>query len=510
MPPPNVARDNAGFEDFDAYFNDTDTIQSPSALQLQSPSIRSTDMEMTVEPLDSSALEKIETLTSTKFPEDTPEPEQILDEHRFDIAARPDNDAGIGMSPDRILDPVLTDVVTEIPSAVPSDRDGSEMISERDEFPETEDYGVMESQDVESRLESSIVSEASEEPRRAPAMRVQYSRRKKRKLMEANLLPDELEPPQYHEEFFEHLVTEFSDDEIDDDKSVDDIYVSDDEPHPPSDYEFDSYSEDEILTSDEDIEEEIDGVRVAITEIEERPAIRRSTRVKVPPVEFWRNEHVNYVWDSETKTQTIQSVHLIEPAPQAPARRKRQRQRPIITLDSNGMSNSTVQDVQARIFNDTLNQWQQRVVAQSIDTKDEGSDLTSTVKSNTLLQTEESRIKIARLTIELGGGLFDRNSADFAYIFVSWDGRIEARVHQKTIVVRRGVILHVPPGNDFEIKNVGTTEAHILMFQVQKSTLNGHESPNVLLNSVLSLSANASRVTNNSDGFDSPQSDRSY
>lgn len=279
-------------------------------------------------------------------------------------------------------------------------------------------------------------------------------------------------PPVEYDSADENIVIDEEEDDLSDSNSVMSMIVEDDGAQDDGAADYVPTAEDLETDDDNDTEyvdeEEMANETTMIVPIvpERPPGLRRSTRVRVPTLDYWRGERVVYTYTGPAALSRIKAVELVEEAePQKP--RRRRRVKPNRDLAEHG-------EIQANLFDQSLRIFHEMTVAKTLDSLTfDTIDGNPYVKAAHLVDGPgDLPVKSSMLVIARGGHLPHRNAGNHTYMFLIWSGRVHATVNDKSFELGRATVLEVPRGNDFSLQNVGTTSVRMIMLQMTSASSN--------------------------------------
>lgn len=192
------------------------------------------------------------------------------------------------------------------------------------------------------------------------------------------------------------------------------------------------------------------------------PGIRRSTRVKVAPLAYWRNERIIYNLE-EDKPHIKEIVYA--PSPEKSQRKKRkriqkatrpsQKRRIEESSDESGQEGDAEGKVEGLVFEyPDMNENSTRVLAWAPDTAEFKDIKNATYSLATLYDYNSEYCAGGIIDIKVQGSKPLKPSKQNSYIFYVISGRVEVNISDNVFTLRKGGSFEVPRGNFYSITNV--------------------------------------------------------
>lgn len=217
-------------------------------------------------------------------------------------------------------------------------------------------------------------------------------------------------------------------------------------------------------------------------------APRRSSRSRVQPLAFWRNEKIVYELDHEHHRPQIKEVVYTEPAPENPIRTAKRRKpqppkrKPKKTDDDSAESDQDIPEwekndnIETEVFEypDT-EESTHRIVAWAPGHEPFRDIKNSSYRLATLYDRDSGFSAAGIISLQPGGQKPMKPSKQNSYIFYVISGRVEVNVSDTVFSLRKGGSFEVPRGNYYSITNAATTGETRLFFTQSTDTLVNQE-----------------------------------
>jgi len=236
--------------------------------------------------------------------------------------------------------------------------------------------------------------------------------------------------------------------------------------------------------SDIDPEEEVTITNDA-EQMEDEQEVRRSKRTIVPPLQFWKNERIDYE-RRKSGGWCIKGV-IRNPTPTPKIRRNTKRPKKPTTKKQN--DDSAVDSSSEELSNEELDGFQEVTNPVGVVFNPENNEevdmdifhapgmLNFTSPSGKPAQDDDPLLvhKFISQPLFGGGQVILRPGAEKGRQFVRNDtmvfyvikGRIIVTVHQSSAVLDTGSVFFVPQGNSYNIKNLKQTDAKLMFVQIK-------------------------------------------
>ncbi|CAI6330421.1 unnamed protein product [Periconia digitata] len=206
----------------------------------------------------------------------------------------------------------------------------------------------------------------------------------------------------------------------------------------------------------------------------------RTGRHRVQPIEFWKNEKCSY--DSEGNMQAIVKNEMKEPVRPAysgyKAKKKRKR---LPVIEDDEVLDLEPWEEEEGVFNGIFKDWDVEAEVPTNDLVE--SNLAWSTKGINPVDVADASFKFTKLSsagsesfmswgfIELNADQMKRskNSRRMHLVFHVQSGAVEVKVHENVFTVHRGGVWHVPRGNTYSMKNVGSATSRIFFAQAFES-----------------------------------------
>ncbi|KIY70417.1 hypothetical protein CYLTODRAFT_488092 [Cylindrobasidium torrendii FP15055 ss-10] len=211
------------------------------------------------------------------------------------------------------------------------------------------------------------------------------------------------------------------------------------------------------------------------------PGVRRSGRLHIKPLEWWRGERVVYGRpDPDAKVFTAPILeYRREPKPELPPLGKkkttRKRKRPsqidapeveaeAILNPEAGWDDETEVHADVKVWpTDEIEEMQVAFTANMIDpTAPKGQEWLYA-----RLFGEGNKLAAGKLVIPVGKRKQTKSTNDNTFIFYLIEGAINLRVHQKAMLLCQGSAFIVPRGNTYSLENVAERDSKLFFVQAR-------------------------------------------
>jgi mannose-6-phosphate isomerase-like protein (cupin superfamily) len=208
--------------------------------------------------------------------------------------------------------------------------------------------------------------------------------------------------------------------------------------------------------------------------------VRRSKRVKVPPLAYWRNERI--VYNLEEERPHIKEI-VYAPVPVKTERKKRrkpvqkasrpsQKRRIEESSDESGNEGDVAGKVDGLVFDyPDMNQSSTRVIAWAANAGDFKDIKNAAYSLATLYDYNSSYCAGGIIDIKVNGSKPLKPSKQNSYIFYVISGRVEVNVSDTIFTLRKGGSFEVPRGNYYSITNADPERDAKLFFVQATDTL---------------------------------------
>ncbi|KAI8925269.1 Mif2/CENP-C like-domain-containing protein, partial [Entophlyctis helioformis] len=184
--------------------------------------------------------------------------------------------------------------------------------------------------------------------------------------------------------------------------------------------------------------------------------LRRSTRARIPPVEYWNGQQVVYV-PSETgvgRVPVVKEYFLIKSDDEKPQASRRAR--------SSKVKKEDVPPVPSEI--PVINYLSNKEELQSVVVTSDMLALKYMGAGSYKFQkvfSEGNLLASGILVLPKGSQKPPKSSGNSALIFMVLSGQIEVQVHSSTFTISTGAQFLVPRGNSYSIANASNREARL-------------------------------------------------
>ncbi|ANB13153.1 Mif2p [Sugiyamaella lignohabitans] len=264
----------------------------------------------------------------------------------------------------------------------------------------------------------------------------------------------------------------------------------DDEPDP--EVEYSQYVPSQIYDDDdEDDDEETTFANDPVTPARET-GLRRSARMKLAPLKFWKNERILFNYDREADAPKIKEVYYA-PTPEV-KKRKVRRKKKVEPAKPEVLENVTEHEQHPQP--NPIEELGEAIEGQPFSVEIEVTDYVENVKSSRIVAWSEKGPSFTQLpqASYSFATLFDRDSAFAAggfmsiavdgmkpmkaskynlYMFYVVSGAVEVTIAESVLRLGKGSAFEIPRGTRYSISNISKTEVKLFFFQ-GTDTLENH------------------------------------
>lgn len=229
------------------------------------------------------------------------------------------------------------------------------------------------------------------------------------------------------------------------------------------------------------------GLKKGTTKTPDVQAPRRSSRTKVPPLAFWRNEKIVYELDHEHHRPQIKDIvfHEEKPEERNTARRRATKKKSTKKAKRQKLdddSEESDQDIPEWEKNDYV----ETEVFEYPDTEERTKRLVawapghepfrdiknSSYRLATLYDRDSGFSAAGVISLQANGQKPMKPSKQNSYIFFVIKGRVEVNVSDATFTLRKGGSFEVPRGNYYSITNIHPGETRLFFTQSTDTLVN--------------------------------------
>lgn len=224
------------------------------------------------------------------------------------------------------------------------------------------------------------------------------------------------------------------------------------------------FSDDDAVQALTESESDID-----VSEVEEETVssarMARGKRHRIPRVEFWNGERIEYEPEGKSGLLTAIGVRRVIPAVKhyRPRRTPRRRNQTHEVMIDDFEADSRQPDIQVPIFNPQDQQWHTETVAKSVvnsgfkPVTQEDGEIVPLVSRSDLFggDTTNNPLHIYMLRVEVGGTYSRLLESQKSSLFLCWSGKCTMQLNTQKFDLPKGIAVYAPPANDLFIENGG-------------------------------------------------------
>ncbi|NXA97047.1 CENPC protein, partial [Melanocharis versteri] len=201
------------------------------------------------------------------------------------------------------------------------------------------------------------------------------------------------------------------------------------------------------------------------------PNVRRTKRIRLRPLEYWRGERINYTMKP---SGGLVISGLVHPETESPRKSKRRKDRPKQKRDKTNR-----REMPARLDHSLADASKPTVVLDPVTNKEVHLDCINTASSRTYCVKDEAVEIYKNLNTSLfaTGRLILKPFKEKGHQFVHMDtiafhiisGKVVVTLHKTSYYLTAGDYFYVPAGNGYNIRNLLNEESVLLFTQLKDS-----------------------------------------
>ncbi|KAH6642439.1 cupin domain-containing protein [Boeremia exigua] len=210
--------------------------------------------------------------------------------------------------------------------------------------------------------------------------------------------------------------------------------------------------------------------------------VGRTGRHRVAPIDFWKNDRINYNHDGSM--QTIVKAPAMEPVQRAATYNKKGKKKALTTVEEEEVELDPWEEDDGFLTGnykdfDTTDEFASPGLVEGViawsekgikpEPVGDGSFQYARI-GNTATDVKPGFFNWGMLDIHADQMKRSKNSRRMHMVFNVQYGTVEVRVHENEFTVHRGGIWQVPRGNTYSIKNVGSKTARIFFAQAREAS----------------------------------------
>ncbi|XP_068869514.1 centromere protein C isoform X1 [Aphelocoma coerulescens] len=202
------------------------------------------------------------------------------------------------------------------------------------------------------------------------------------------------------------------------------------------------------------------------------PNVRRTKRIRLRPLEYWRGERINYTMKP---SGGLVISGLVHPETQSPRKSKRRKDRPKQKRDK-----TNTREIPASLDHTLADTSKPTIVLDPVTNKEVHLDCINTASSNTYYVKDEAVEIYKNLNTSLfaTGRLILKPFKEKGHQFVHMDtiafhiirGKVIVTLHKTSYYLTAGDCFYVPAGNGYNIRNLLNEESVLLFTQLKNRT----------------------------------------
>ncbi|NWY15327.1 CENPC protein, partial [Aphelocoma coerulescens] len=199
------------------------------------------------------------------------------------------------------------------------------------------------------------------------------------------------------------------------------------------------------------------------------PNVRRTKRIRLRPLEYWRGERINYTMKP---SGGLVISGLVHPETQSPRKSKRRKDRPKQKRDK-----TNTREIPASLDHTLADTSKPTIVLDPVTNKEVHLDCINTASSNTYYVKDEAVEIYKNLNTSLfaTGRLILKPFKEKGHQFVHMDtiafhiirGKVIVTLHKTSYYLTAGDCFYVPAGNGYNIRNLLNEESVLLFTQLK-------------------------------------------